>query len=132
MPLHTILYEYMGVERFAIDWSQRRDRILRLHELMTRNQRRAYEIGASPLDWIEALTPAPDTDMTLAAARVAWPGKIQFINFPSSVHLETDERIRQTTMELLLEAAPGDRFIVGITENVPENRRLDQYQYRRR
>ena len=92
------------------------------------NQLWAPEIGASPLDWIEAFTPAPDTDMTLTAARAAWPGKTMFINFPSSVHLETDERIRQTTRALLLEAAPGDRFIVGITENVPENRWRDSFR----
>jgi len=28
------------------------------------------------LDYIEAFTPAPDTDMTLAAARKAWPDKV--------------------------------------------------------
>jgi hypothetical protein len=190
LPLHTILYDYMGVEQFAVEWAERRDRVLQLNELMTTKQRRAYEIaatspalaimcggnyapemlglerfrefvlphweeagsilheggklmgchldannqlwapeiGASPLDWIEAFTPAPDTDMTLTAARAAWPGKTMFINFPSSVHLETDERIRQTTRALLLEAAPGDRFIVGITENVPENRWRDSFR----
>ena len=49
----------------------------------------AEEIGASSLDWVEAFTPAPDTDMTVAEAREMWPGKVFFINFPSSVHLES-------------------------------------------
>ena len=82
----------------------------------------AQEVGDSGLDWIEAFTPAPDTDMTVAEARKMWPGKVFFINFPSSVHLEEASFIEETTKQILKEAAPGDRFIVGITENVPDNR----------
>ena len=82
----------------------------------------AKEVGDSGLDWIEAFTPAPDTDMTVAEARKMWHGKVLFINFPSSVHLEKASVIEETTKQILKEAAPGDRFIVGITENVPENR----------
>lgn len=87
----------------------------------------AAEVGASPLDWIEAFTPAPDTDMTMAEARQAWPGKVQFINFPSSVHLASAEVIAATTRQLLRESAPGDRFVIGITENVPEHRWRESY-----
>jgi len=82
----------------------------------------AGEVGRSPLDWIEAFSPSPDTDMSVAQARTAWPGKVLFINFPSAVHLESAPVIEATTRQILKEAAPGDRFIVGITENVPENR----------
>ena len=82
----------------------------------------ADEVGASELDWIEAFTPAPDTDMSLAEVRAAWPGKVQFINFPSSVHLQPATTIAATTRQLLRESAPGDRFAIGITENVPEDR----------
>jgi len=183
-PLHTIMYSFMGLDTFSLEWAQRRDQVLALHQAMTENERAIYpivaqsparvvqcggnyapevlgkqrfaefvlphweeaaavlhqegkllgchldannkhwarEIGASPLDWIEAFSPAPDTDMTVAEARKAWPGKVLFINFPSAVHLENAEVIARTTRQLLREAAPGDRFIVGITENVPENR----------
>ena len=82
----------------------------------------ADEVAASPLDWIEAFTPDPDSDMTLAEAREKWPGKTLFINFPSSVHLQEAEAIEAETRRLLRESAPGDHFIIGITENVPENR----------
>lgn len=82
----------------------------------------ADEVGAAPLDWIEAFTPAPDTDMTFAEARAAWPGMVQFINFPSSVHLQPAPTIQATTRQLVRESAPGDRFVIGITENVPEHR----------
>ena len=81
----------------------------------------AEEVGASGLDWIEAFTPAPDTDMTVAEARKVWSGKVLFINFPSSVHLQKASVIAATTRQILKEAAPGDRLIIGITENVPEN-----------
>lgn len=82
----------------------------------------AREIGSSPLDWIEAFTPAPDTDMTMADARHYWPGKVLYINFPSSVHLQPAAEIEQVTRQMLEEVAPGDRFIIGITETVPEDR----------
>jgi len=79
----------------------------------------ARAVGESGLDVIEAFTPAPTCDMTVAEARRAWPGKVLWINFPSSVHLEGDERIREELRRILGEAAPGDRFLVGITEDVP-------------
>ena len=188
--LHTILYSYMGPERFAIEWSERRDRVLSLCAQMEANERAIYEIvahspasivqcggnyapemmglprfsehvlphwesagailheggkqigchldannaiwasqvGASSLDWIEAFTPAPDTDMTMAEARAAWPDKTLFINFPSSVHLQPAAEIAATTRKLLRDAAPGSRFVVGITENVPEHRWRESFR----
>ena len=182
--LHTIMYSIMGLETFSIEWAERRERVLQLHDAMAANQREIYsivakspakvvqcggnyapevlgkqrfvdyvlphweevtailhegnklvgshldansklwakEVGDSGLDWIEAFTPAPDTDMTVAKAREMWPGKVLFINFPSSVHLDKASVIAETTKQILKEAAPGDRFIVGITENVPDNR----------
>ena len=183
-PIHTIMYQIMGLETFSIEWAERRDRVIALHNAMAENEREIYsivakspakavqcggnyapevlgkerfmnfvmphweevaavfheggkmlgchldannmlwakEVGESGLDWIEAFTPAPDTDMTLAEARRMWPDKMFFINFPSSVHLEKASVIEETTKQLLKESAPGDRFIIGITENVPENR----------
>jgi hypothetical protein len=183
-PLHTIMYSIMGLETFSIEWAERRERVIALHDAMAENQREIYsivakspakivqcggnyspevlgkerfvdyvlphleevaailheedkmlgchldannklwakEVGNSGLDWVEAFTPAPDTDMTVAEARQVWPEKVLFINFPSSVHLEKASIIEETTKQILREAAPGDRFIVGITENVPESR----------
>jgi hypothetical protein len=183
-PLHEIMYNIMGLERFAVEWSERRDEVMKLHDIIAANERPAYdivaasparlvgcggnyspqvlgkrrfiefilphwdevaeimhtgdkllgchldadnaawaeEVGASPLDWIEAFTPSPDSDMSLAEARAAWRGKTLFINFPSSVHLSDEKVIRATTRRLIRESAPGDRFIIGITENVPDSR----------
>ena len=78
-------------------------------------------VAASELDVIEAFTPAPDTDMSVADARAAWPGKVLWINFPSSLHLASAERVRTETRKIVEEAAPGDGLIVGITENVPDS-----------
>jgi len=75
----------------------------------------------SQLDVIEAFTPAPDTDMSVADARAAWPGKVLWINFPSSVHLASAERIREATRVMAAQAAPDSGFIIGITENVPDH-----------
>jgi hypothetical protein len=82
----------------------------------------AKAIGETDLDYIEAFTPAPDTDMTLAEARKAWPDKVLWLNFPSSVHLKSDAEVEQTTFDLLDELDSVDGIIMGITENIPEDR----------
>ena len=79
-------------------------------------------IAKSKIDYIEAFTPFPDCDMSVAEAREAWPDKVLWINFPSSVHISSESTIEETTKKLLYEVSPGDRFIIGITEDVPENR----------
>ena len=85
----------------------------------------APAIAGLPLDYIEAFTPAPDTDMTLAEARAAWPGKVLWINFPSSVHLRPDAVVEQTTVDLLNQAGTVDGLLVGVTENMPPERWTD-------
>ena len=82
----------------------------------------AKAIGGTDLDYIEAFTPAPDTDMTLAEAREAWPDKVLWLNFPSSVHLRPDAEVEQATVDLLNELDSCEGVIMGITEDIPENR----------
>jgi hypothetical protein len=79
-------------------------------------------VAASDLDYVEAFTPAPDTDLTLAEALAAWPDKVLWINFPSSLHLASIESIEAATRETIRAAAPGDRFLLGITEDIPADR----------
>jgi hypothetical protein len=83
----------------------------------------ADSIQSTLLDYIEAFTPAPDTDMTLADARKVWHDKVLWINFPSSVHLNSLDEIRKTTIDLL-ETLDGNyhNFIMGITEDIPQDR----------
>jgi hypothetical protein len=74
------------------------------------------------VDVIEAFTPSPDGDLSVAEARAAWPDKVLSLNFPSSVHLSEPEQIRAMTRQLLREAAPGAGFALGVTENIPATR----------
>jgi len=79
-------------------------------------------VARTQLDYIEAFTPAPDTDMTLAEARAAWPDKVMWLNFPSSVHLRSDAEVEEATVRLLDELASCRGVIMGITEDIPEER----------
>lgn len=82
----------------------------------------ADAIGRSSLDYVEAFTPEPDTDMSLREARAAWPEKVIWLNFPSSRHLESDALVEAATVELLEQAGSPDGIIMGITEDIPEHR----------
>jgi hypothetical protein len=82
----------------------------------------ADAVAATGLDYVEAFTPAPDTDMSLAEARAAWPDKALWLNFPSSVHLRPDEEVEQFTLDLLDELDSVDGLLVGITEDMPPER----------
>lgn len=82
----------------------------------------AKAIAGTSLDYIEAFTPAPDTDMTLADARAAWPDKVLWLNFPSSVHLRANAEVEKTTLDLLDQAGGIEGLIVGITEDIPPHR----------
>lgn len=79
-------------------------------------------IARTGLDYIEAFTPAPDTDMTLAQAHKAWPDKVLWINFPSSIHLQPDERVASAAVNMLDELSDVKGIIIGITEDIPSDR----------
>ena len=85
----------------------------------------AADIANTDLDYIEAFTPAPVTDMSLGDAREAWPDKVLWLNFPSSVHRDPDEVVRRTTVDLLDEVDSPEGIIMGITEDIPKNRWRD-------
>jgi hypothetical protein len=80
-------------------------------------------IGSSRLDVIEALTPPPTGDVSVSEAREACRGKSLWVNFPSTLHVAPDTTIEAATRQILMEAAPGDRLLLGITEDVPEEHR---------
>ncbi len=82
----------------------------------------APSIAKTDLDYIEAFTPAPGTDLTLAEARRAWPDKVLWLNFPSVVHLQPDAEVERTTVALLDEVESVEGLIMGITEDIPPAR----------
>ncbi|MFQ6042422.1 MAG: hypothetical protein ACE5PV_16320, partial [Candidatus Poribacteria bacterium] len=45
-PLHTIMYNIMGLETFSLEWAERRERVIALHDAMAENQREIYSIIA--------------------------------------------------------------------------------------
>ena len=76
-------------------------------------------VADTPLDIVEAFTPPPDGDLPLTVALQAWRKQVVSINFPSSLHLADEQEIRESTREILREAAPGNGFVIGVTENIP-------------
>ncbi|MHB1005216.1 MAG: uroporphyrinogen decarboxylase family protein [Chloroflexota bacterium] len=84
----------------------------RLHSLLK-------DIGEADIDVIEALTPPPMGDLSVAEARENWPGKALWINFTSSMHIEPPNVIEQHTRELLAEAGSKRGFAISITEDAP-------------
>jgi EAL domain-containing protein (putative c-di-GMP-specific phosphodiesterase class I) len=52
-------------------------------------------------------------------AREWWPNKALWINFTSSVHVESPERVAAHTRELLEEAGTKKGFVISVTEDAP-------------
>ena len=181
-PMGKMMYEYLGLERFGMDWYDHPDEFFSLYEaLKDKHRELAAVCAASPaelviydgnihqdtmgrprferyylpcinafadvlheagklsachldanmaslvpavagshLDVVEAFTPAPTCDVTVEQARRAWPDKVLWINFPSSVLIQSPGRIAEETRNILRQAAPGERFLIGITEDIPE------------
>jgi uroporphyrinogen-III decarboxylase len=180
-PIQEILYQMTGLERFAIDYHERRECIDSLYEVMVQRYDEMYElaaeapaeilqsadnitsdvvgverfqrycvscyerhqrsiagsgkrlavhldgrlrslkdaIAAAPFEIVEAFTPAPVGDVTVAEARAAWPDKALWLNFTSSMHLQPEETIAAHTRQLIEEAGTKRGFGIGITEDIP-------------
>jgi len=80
-------------------------------------------IPKTKIDVIEAFTPPPMGDLPLAEARKTWKDKVISLNFPESLFLEGTVAVEKHTLNLLREAAPGDRILFTITEDMPPNNR---------
>lgn len=78
-------------------------------------------IAATPLPVMEAFTPPPDGNLSVADAAAAWSDKALWLNFPSSVHLCPSEEIMRVTRELVAQANGRPGFLIGITENIPKS-----------
>ena len=85
----------------------------------------AADVAASDLDYIEAFTPAPDTDLSLAEARRLWPNKVLWLNFPSSLHLKNDAEIIALTEEMFRSVPDHAGILMGVTEDMPPFRHLN-------
>ena len=79
----------------------------------------AAALAESDIDIIEAFCPVPDGDLELSVARQLWTDKILWLNFPSPVHLRPPQQIAEQTRRILHDVTPGERFLLGITEDIP-------------
>jgi uroporphyrinogen-III decarboxylase len=180
-PIQEILYQMAGMERFSIDYYERRECIDSLYDVMVQRYDELYAlaaeapveilqsadnitsdvvgierferycvpcyerhqksiagagkhlavhldgrlrvlkeaIAAAPFEIVEAFTPAPVGDMTVAQARAAWPDKALWLNFTSSMHLQPGETIAAHTRQLIEEAGTKRGFAIGVTEDIP-------------
>lgn len=126
----NISFDIVGPQRFdryylpaieeACDLLHKRGMLAAAH-LDGNNRAMAGLIGRTSLDVIEAFTPPPDCDLALGEARRLWPDKAIHLNFPSSLHLRGLGAVVDAARGLLAEAVPGDRFVMGLTEDTPTN-----------
>lgn len=76
-------------------------------------------IGESGVRGIDSFSPPPDNDTSAGQAIEMWPEMRLFLNFPSSVHLASPAKIRQTAEEILAQAGHSGRLVIAISENMP-------------
>ena len=77
-------------------------------------------IAGTDLDYIEAY----DAGMSppVSTARKIFSNKVLWLNWPSTWHLLPCDEIRSRTVDLMRQASPGNGFMIGITEDVPDDR----------
>ncbi|HEY3416898.1 MAG TPA: uroporphyrinogen decarboxylase family protein [Armatimonadota bacterium] len=79
-------------------------------------------IGESGLNGLDSFSPAPDNDTSVGDAVAAWPKMRLACNYPSSVHLNSPEDIRQNTRAMLAQGGHTGRLQIQLSENIPMHR----------
>ena len=79
-------------------------------------------IADANLDIIEAFTPPPMGDMSVAEARQAWPDKVLSLNCPGNIFREPAEIIESHIRRYLEQGGAEGRFIIGCTEEYDPDR----------
>ena len=76
-------------------------------------------IAKTRIDAIESFTPPPIGDLTIEEARKKWKDKVIWANFPEPVSLQGQGAVRKKVREMLKDAAPGNNFLMGVSEGFP-------------
>ncbi len=76
----------------------------------------AKNIAQTPVDIIEAFTPPPMCDMTVAEACAAWPDKVLSLNVPGILFTEPYEVIESYIKQYMKEGSQRNGFVIGCTE----------------
>ncbi len=94
------------------------------------NQRLLDLIRESGIDIAEAICPQPMTKVTIREVKAAFRGKVTiFGGVPSVALLEesmSDERFKNYMDNLFREIAPGDRFILGVSDTTPPDAKFER------
>jgi len=77
------------------------------------------DIAEARFDIVEAMTPPPMGDFSIREARQRWPDKALWINFTSSMHIDSASAIEAHARELLEEAGSTRGFGISVTEDAP-------------
>jgi hypothetical protein len=87
-------------------------------------------IRESGIDIAEAVCPQPMTKLTVGEVRRAFQGKVTILGgIPSVALLESsmsDEEFEAYMKNLFQEIAPGDRFILGISDTTPPDAKFER------
>jgi uroporphyrinogen-III decarboxylase len=87
-------------------------------------------LAESGMDIAEAVCPQPMTKVTITEVKKAFKGKITiFGGIPSVTLLEesmSDEEFEKFMKNLFKEIAPGDRFILGISDTTPPDAKFER------
>ncbi|MBD3255609.1 MAG: hypothetical protein GF383_10990 [Candidatus Lokiarchaeota archaeon] len=76
-------------------------------------------IGKTRIDAIESFTAPPVGNYSISDAKKEWKNKVIWANFPEPVSLQGQRAVKKKTLEMLKSAAPGDNFLMGISEGFP-------------
>ena len=94
-----------------------RGKICTLHAHASNLGAFAELIGETGVDVVEAFTPPPIGDLSLADARAAWgPDTIIWVNFPETIFWYGADQTRDYTLDLLGQDPRPDRLVIGMTE----------------
>jgi uroporphyrinogen-III decarboxylase len=82
------------------------------------------------MDIAEAFCPQPMTKVTISEVKKAFKGKVTiFGGVPSVALLEesmSNEEFEKFMKSLFMEIAPGDRFILGISDTTPPDAKFER------
>jgi len=86
------------------------------------------DIGRCGIRGIDSLSPPPDNDTSVAAARRMWPEMRLWVNFPSSCHLRGYKGARAVAQRILEEDGGSGLLQIQISENVPKAAWRESYR----
>jgi hypothetical protein len=87
-------------------------------------------IAESGIDIAEAICPQPMTKVTISEVKKAFKGKVTIFGGVPSVTLlpesMSEEEFKRFMRNLFKEIAPGDRFILGVSDTTPPGAKFDR------